>query len=683
MLSATIDKRVFVTAKHRFDCKLRVGYTQTEMVDSLDDIQHDLIREALRATGMHESVEILTMGDIPTRGSGLGSSSTVTVGALLALWALQGEEPSAKRLAEEACRLEIETLGKPIGVQDQYAAAYGGLRFIKFGQDGEIDVKSVDIDPLTMSTLDENLLLFYTGITRKSESVLTEQKANISDRLGVLDEMKTLTYVGLEQLESGDPDSVGELLHETWMLKQQLASGISNADIERIYESARTAGALGGKITGAGDGGFIMIYAPKETQAGVREALAELQELPFNFEPNGAKVILDYQNGAKKTSPAARQSVSQRNLPVPEGQAPIRTYLHELHSTLDSLPTERIEQAVDVIHRARMDGRKVFIMGNGGSASTASHFACDLGKNTRAPDVPDFRVLALTDNLATFSALANDEGYKNVFLGQITSLLERGDVAIGISTSGNSENVLKAIEFAQARGAQTIAFTGFDGGRLGKIVDLEVHVPSDNIERVEDIHLMLEHLMCTALREKAMRKKIEWRTENPAPSLDRKRVNLLYEFNRELAEQNGAEGVLTRTLGLAVNKLGAASGSMLLLDRSGSVAGGSVAYEGSVHERSAELLEDVYQDGLAGWTGRSQKPALVPNTHRDSRWVTRPWETKSRSAMAVPVTSNGDLLGVLTLVRSIGSAFNEKDLSLLLAIALCASLVTDENQLNA
>ena len=201
---------------------------------------------------MHESVEILTMGDIPTRGSGLGSSSTVTVGALLALWALQGEEPSAKRLAEEACRLEIETLGKPIGVQDQYAAAYGGLRFIKFGQDGEIDVKSVDIDPLTMSTLDENLLLFYTGITRKSESVLTEQKANISDRLGVLDEMKTLTYVGLEQLESGDPDSVGELLHETWMLKQQLASGISNADIERIYESARTAGALGGKITGAG-----------------------------------------------------------------------------------------------------------------------------------------------------------------------------------------------------------------------------------------------------------------------------------------------------------------------------------------------------------------------------------------------------------------------------------------------
>lgn len=678
VLSTTIDKRVFITAKHRFDRKLRVGYTQTEMVDSLDEIQHDLIREALRVTRLHDSVEISTMADIPTRGSGLGSSSTVTVGALLALWALQGEQPSSKRLAEEACRLEIETLGKPIGVQDQYAAAYGGLRFMKFSQDGAIETKPVDIDPLDMAALDENLLLFYTGITRKSESVLAEQKANIADRLSILDDMKTLAYVALERLESGDPDAVGELLHETWTLKRQLAGGITSTDIDWIYETARTAGALGGKITGAGGGGFMLLHVPVEKQSAVRQALAELQELPFHFEPNGAKVILDYQNGDKKTSPAVRQIVSRRNLPVPEGQAPIRTYLSELHSTLNSLPTGRIEHAVDVLHRARMEGRKVFFMGNGGSASTASHFACDLGKNTRAPKVPDFRVLALTDNLATFSALANDEGYENVFLGQITSLLERGDVVIGISTSGNSENVVRAIEFAQERGAQTIAFTGFDGGRLGKIVDLEVHVPSDNIERVEDIHLMLEHLMCTALREKAMRKKVEWRTERPAPSLDRTRVNLLYEFNRELAEPNGAEGVLTRTLGLAVNKLGAASGSMLLLDRGGHVAGGSVAYEGSVHERTPELLEDIYQRGLAGWTARSQQPALVPNTQRDSRWVARPWETKSRSAMAVPVTSNGNLLGVLTLVRANGSAFNEKDLALLLAIALSASLVTEE-----
>ena len=683
VLSTTIDKRVFITAKHRFDRKLRVGYTQTEMVSSLDEIQHDLIREALRTTGLHDSIEISTMADIPTRGSGLGSSSTVTVGALLALWALQGEQPSSKQLAERACRLEIETLGKPIGIQDQYAAAFGGLRFMKFGRDGAIDAKLVDIDPPIMAALDENLLLFYTGITRKSESVLTEQKANIAGRLAVLDDMKALAYVALERLESGDPDAVGELLHETWTLKQQLASGITNSDIDRMYETARAAGAVGGKVTGAGGGGFLLLYVPVEGQAGVRAALTDLQELPFHFEPHGARVILDYQNGASGTSLAAHPSGRNASEPVSEGQAPIRTYLRELHSTLDVLPNERIEQAVDVLHRARMEGRKVFIMGNGGSASTASHFACDLGKNTRAPEVPDFRVLALTDNMATFSALANDEGYENVFIGQITSLLERGDVVVGISTSGKSQNVVKAIELAQTLGAQTIGFTGFDGGQLGKVVDLDVHVPSDNIERVEDIHLMLEHLMCTALRDKAMRKPAEWRAEWAAPGLDRTRVNLLYEFNRELGEPNGSEGALTRTLGLAVNKLDAASGSIVLLDRSGRVAGGSVAYEGLLEERSPELLEDVYESGLAGWAARRQRPALVPNTQRDSRWMARPWEAEGRSAMAVPVTSNGDLAGVLTLVRANGSVFNEKDLALLQAIAVCASLVVDGEQVEA
>ncbi|MFV2044373.1 MAG: SIS domain-containing protein [Anaerolineales bacterium] len=680
VLSTTIDKRVFITAKHRFDRKLRVGYTQTEMVDSLDEIQHDLIREALRVTGLHDSVEISTMADIPTRGSGLGSSSTVTVGALLTLWKLQGEQPSSRRLAEEACRLEIETLGKPIGVQDQYAAAYGGMRFMEFRQNGTIEAAPVYIDASVLAALDENLLLFYTGITRKSESVLTEQKDNIADRLSVLDDMKALAYLARERLESGDPDAVGELLHETWTLKRQLASGITSTDIDSIYEAARTAGALGGKITGAGGGGFMLLYVPVEKQSATRQALANLQELPFQLDPQGAKVILDYRNGAgKATQTSIAASHRSWSLPISEGQEPIISYLGELHSTLDELATERIEQAVEVLHQARIEGRKIFIMGNGGSASTASHFACDLGKNTRIPEKPDFRVLALTDNMATFSALANDDGYENVFLGQISSLLERGDVAIGISTSGNSENVVRAMEFAEGGGAQTIAFTGFDGGRLGKIVDLEVHVPSDNIERVEDIHLMLEHLICTALREMAMRKPVEWRAERAAPGLDRKRVSLLYEFNRELAEPNGAEGVLTRTLGLAVNKLGAASGSMLMLDHGSRLAGGSVAYEGLVEERSPELLEDVYEGGLAGWTARRRRPALVHNTQRDSRWMTRSWETESRSAMAVPVTSSGDLLGVLTLVRANGSAFNEMDLALLLAIALCASLVAEEN----
>ncbi len=561
-----------------------------------------------------------------------------------------------------------------MGVQDQYAAAFGGLQFMEFAQDGQVHVEALAVDSEIVAELERNLLLFFTGITRKSESVLTEQRSKIADRLEVLDEMKALAYVVRDRLEKGQPEAIGQLLHQTWMLKRRLATGITNEEIDRAYEVARSAGAMGGKITGAGGGGFLMLYVPVDRQPAVREALGELQELPFQFEPQGAKVILDYQNGSG-------QAVSTRAAPplktLPEDQQPIRDYLIELHTTLDDLAQDHIATAIDMLHCARLEGRKVFIMGNGGSASTASHFACDLGKNTRASSVPDFRVLALTDNMATFSALANDDGYENVFLGQISSLLERGDVVIAISTSGESENVIRAVELAQGRGAQTIGFTGFDGGRLGVAVDLEVRVPSDNIERVEDIHLMLEHLMCTALREKATRRSTDWRTERAASSLDRGRVKLLYEFNRALAKPDGAEPVLHRTLDLAVNKLSAASGSVILLDRGGKLSGGSVAYQGALQERMAEQLEDIYLGGLAGWTARNRRPALVPNTRRDERWISRQWENEGRSAMAVPLTSNGGLLGVLTLVRSNGSAFNDKDLALLQAMALCASLVEE------
>lgn len=491
VLSTAIDKRIFVTAKRRFDHKLRVGYTHTELVDNLEDIKHELIREALRLTGIRESIEISTMADIPTRGSGLGSSSTVTVGALLALHSLLGEPTDPNRLAEQACQIEIDVLGKPIGVQDQYIAAHGGLRFIEFDKSGQIRVEPVDVDPSIVGALDENLLLFYSGMTRKSESVLTEQMANIHDRQAVLSQMKALAYEARDRLIEGDLDAIGELLHESWTLKRQLASRISNGDIESIYLAARAAGALGGKVTGAGGGGFILFYVPTERQDHVRKALHGLQELPFHFDASGAKVILDYRNGKSNNEPSRKSIVPAIKSPSePRGnrRRPIVNYLSELHRSLDDLDLDKIQRGIDMLHRARLDGRKIFIMGNGGSASTASHFACDLGKNTRLSGVPDFRVLALTDNMATFSALANDEGYENVFLGQIGSLLEAGDVAIGISTSGNSENVVRAIELAKLRGATTLGLTGFDGGRLAKISDLNLHVPSDNIERVEDIH---------------------------------------------------------------------------------------------------------------------------------------------------------------------------------------------------
>lgn len=179
-------------------------------------------------------------------------------------------------------------------------------------------------------------------------------------------------------------------------------------------------------------------------------------------------------------------------------------YIGELKEILDNLSQEVVEHVIHVLHEARMDNQQVFIMGNGGSASTASHFVCDLGKNTRVKGIPNFRVMGLTDNLALFSALANDEGYENVFAEQLANHVQPSDVVIGISTSGNSPNVVNAIQLAHSVQATTIGFTGFNSGELGSLVDIDLHVPSHSIEHVEDIHLVLEHLITRALREKAM-----------------------------------------------------------------------------------------------------------------------------------------------------------------------------------
>jgi D-sedoheptulose 7-phosphate isomerase len=179
----------------------------------------------------------------------------------------------------------------------------------------------------------------------------------------------------------------------------------------------------------------------------------------------------------------------------------IATYIAILQQTLDQLPKRQIAQVIDILHHARMNGNQIFIMGNGGSASTASHFVCDLAKNTRKEGLPHYRVIGLTDNMAIFSAYANDEGYENVFAQQLANLVNPQDVVIGISTSGNSPNVLNAIVEAKRSNAITVAFTGFDGGQLGPMVDINIHVNSDIIEHVEDIHLMLEHMIVKTIKE--------------------------------------------------------------------------------------------------------------------------------------------------------------------------------------
>ncbi len=291
VLSSAIDKYIFVTIKDRFDDKLRIGYTQTEMADEIDQIHHELIRESLRLTKIERGIEITTMGDIPSEGSGLGSSSTVTVGALHAMHTYLGDLVSTEMLAREACEIEIEILKKPIGIQDQYIAAYGGFRFFDFLPNGDVKSEKINISPEAKRVLNDNFLLFFTGVTRRSSSILKEQTSNIKDRMTELQKIKQMTYQARIDIEEDNFDNLGCLLHESWELKKRLAGTISNGHLNEIYDTARSAGAIGGKITGAGGGGFLLLYVPYEHQSKVRAALNSFQELPFRLEADGTKVI--------------------------------------------------------------------------------------------------------------------------------------------------------------------------------------------------------------------------------------------------------------------------------------------------------------------------------------------------------------------------------------------------------
>jgi len=210
------------------------------------------------------------------------------------MYAYQGEIASAERLAREACAIEIETLKKPIGIQDQYIAAYGGLRFFEFTPDGEVGVEKVNITDDARRVFNDNFLLFFTGVSRSSSSILTEQKSNIRDRLGELREIKQMAYQAREYVEAENFDALGGLLHQSWELKKRLAGTISNGPINDMYEVARNAGAIGGKIAGAGGGGFLLLYVPYERQNRVRAVLNGLQELPFRLEKDGTKIIFNY-----------------------------------------------------------------------------------------------------------------------------------------------------------------------------------------------------------------------------------------------------------------------------------------------------------------------------------------------------------------------------------------------------
>lgn len=292
VLSTAINKYIYVTVNKKFDHHIRLSYSKTEIVESIDQIEHDLVRECMKLTGVTSGIEITSIADIPSKGTGLGSSSSFTVGLLNALYAYKGEFASAERLAKEACKIEIEIVGEPIGKQDQYIASYGGLEFIEFLPDDNVYVDPVICKREVKEKLQEHLLLLYTGITRRANTILTEQKKNTRSKQDVLSSMRKLADELKIVLQEGkNLNRVGELLNEGWNLKRQMASGITSSDIDELYKKALRKGALGGKILGAGGGGFLLLFCPLNKKGKIRDAFPDLQETIFRFEPQGSKII--------------------------------------------------------------------------------------------------------------------------------------------------------------------------------------------------------------------------------------------------------------------------------------------------------------------------------------------------------------------------------------------------------
>jgi D-glycero-alpha-D-manno-heptose-7-phosphate kinase len=307
VLAATIDKFCYLTCRYLppfFEHRIRVVYRQIETCTTVDEIGHPAVREALRFLGIDRGVELHHDGDLPAR-SGMGSSSAFTVGLLHALHALRGEMPTKSQLAKESIYVEQEVLQETVGSQDQVLAAYGGLRHVRFHTDGEIASNPLILPAGRVAELKSHLLLFYTGIARTAADVARSYVIGIESRRRQLRLMKEFVDESIDILASGtDIQSFGDLLHETWQAKRSLSTAVSNREVDELYERARAAGALGGKLTGAGGGGFLLLFVPPERHAAVTEALSGRLHVPFEFESAGSQIIFyepetDYQEAER------------------------------------------------------------------------------------------------------------------------------------------------------------------------------------------------------------------------------------------------------------------------------------------------------------------------------------------------------------------------------------------------
>lgn len=290
VVSTTIDKYMYITINKRFDDSIRVSYSKTEIVDNVDDLEHDIVKAALKMTGISKGIEITSIADIPA-GTGLGSSSSFTVGLLNALYLYLGQQCSAHELAEKACQLEIDILKHPIGKQDQFAAAYGGINYFKFNADGSVNHTPIKLTARDLESMNTKLSMWYTGINRSADNILIQQSNDTLKKLDTLDFMRNQADSLAEDLnKNGFSESFAKVLHEGWLKKKSITESISNSKIDDSYQTALVNGAKGGKILGAGGGGFLLLYCDAEKRDRLRNALG-LTNMYFKITSHGSRVV--------------------------------------------------------------------------------------------------------------------------------------------------------------------------------------------------------------------------------------------------------------------------------------------------------------------------------------------------------------------------------------------------------
>ncbi len=372
----------------------------------------------------------------------------------------------------------------------------------------------------------------------------------------------------------------------------------------------------------------------------------------------------------------------------------VDSYFSEISKTMQVLPVKEINQMVELLHEARLNNQQVFVMGNGGSAATATHFVCDLIKNTRVECCPDFRVIGLSDNMATFSAYGNDEGYDQVFARPLHSLARPGDVVIGISTSGNSPNVLEAMKVAQEKNLVRIALTGNDGGKLGPMAQLNVHIPNWRPDQTEDVHLIVLHSVTAILREMAKPTLVEQGEKaglpvseaitlstagfhrTPASGVSQssaleQMVMLLDQIEKDQKPLSECPDLLGTILLYVTQSLQASSGSFALIDEENHITSAALVYSGRVSDANPDQMGEFIKSGLAGWAVKNRQPALLASTRKDRRWM-EPRSTGSlkaaRSVICVPLIIEERVMGVITLSRNESDPFSGKEMLILTGI---------------